>query len=114
MLNSRPFIQRRQIICLQTDKRRLGRGNILAVFGFTRRCDKFIGKLKAMQDALGDLNDIKVHEGLASETLPIACRGAEINEPRARKAFAAGRLFWTRGCGLCISHETSGTRLCDS
>jgi inorganic triphosphatase YgiF len=57
-----------------------------------RRCDKFIGKLKAMQDALGDLNDIKVHEGLASETLQWRAGEAKCDEPRARKAFAAGRL----------------------
>jgi len=45
-----------------------------------------------MQDALGDLNDIKVHEGLASETLQWRARKPKCDEPSARKAFAAGRL----------------------
>jgi len=58
----------------------------------TRRYDKFIGKLKAMQDALGDLNDIKVHEGLASEPLQWRAGEPRRDELRARKAFAAGRL----------------------
>jgi triphosphatase len=62
-----------------------------------RRCDKFIGKLKAMQDALGDLNDIKVHEGLANETLQWRAGKSKCDEPRARKAFAAGRLSGREG-----------------
>lgn len=54
------------------------------------RREKFVAKLKDLQDALGDLNDIKVHEELAK---------AAIHRPRlpktkrrAPEAFAAGRL----------------------
>jgi triphosphatase len=54
------------------------------------RRDKFVGKLKDLQDALGDLNDIKVHEGLAKAAIP----RSRLSKPKRRvaKAFAAGRL----------------------
>jgi CHAD domain-containing protein len=57
-----------------------------------RRCDKFVAKLKALQDALGDLNDIRVHEGLAGETLQSRAGGRKCDQHRAGKAFTAGRL----------------------
>jgi triphosphatase len=54
------------------------------------RREKIVAKLKDLLDALGDLNDIKVHEGLAKAAirrprLPKANR-------RAAQAFAAGRF----------------------
>jgi triphosphatase len=56
-----------------------------------RRRTKFVVKLKAMQDALGDINDIRVHQGLVKQT--IKSQGARIqHDRRARRAFAAGRL----------------------
>lgn len=57
-----------------------------------RRRKKFIAKLKTMQDALGDLNDILVHEGLSKGMIETNGRDSG---PRARgveMAFAAGRL----------------------
>ena len=44
-----------------------------------RRRQAFIATLERLQDTLGDLNDISVHEGLAEG-------------PTAERAFAAGRL----------------------
>lgn len=55
-----------------------------------RQREKFIARLKTLQDALGELNDITVHEGLAKRTLNSA--GAAKRPRRAKKAFAAGRL----------------------
>ncbi len=61
-----------------------------------RRRKKFIGRLKKLQDALGDLNDIVVHESLARETIASSRVGNRRTVPRAKKAFtkafAAGRL----------------------
>lgn len=51
--------------------------------------ETFIGELKALQDALGELNDIAVHQQLAQQE--IAPRDRK-RRGRARKAFAAGRL----------------------
>jgi triphosphatase len=53
------------------------------------RRETFIDRLKAMQDALGELNDIAVHEQLARQE--IAPRDGK-RRGRARQAFAAGRL----------------------
>jgi triphosphatase len=55
-----------------------------------RRRKKFAAKLKKLQSALGDLNDIVVHEGLAKQT--IAARATGAKRRRAKRAFAAGRL----------------------
>ena len=52
--------------------------------------ENFISKLEAMQDALGDLNDIVVQDRLARDAIdPPAARRGEL---AAKKAFAAGRL----------------------
>ena len=57
-----------------------------------RRCKRFVFSLEKLQDALGDLNDIAVHEGL-TERLVDAQDGANDRRPRrASEAFAAGRL----------------------
>ncbi len=53
-----------------------------------RRREDFRPNLERLQDALGDLNDITVHEGL---TKSIADTRSD-DGARARKAFAAGRL----------------------
>jgi triphosphatase len=58
----------------------------------TRRQKKFVTKLEAMQDALGDLNDIAVHEQLAKRTIESHDPRLERIERRSKKAFAAGRL----------------------
>jgi CHAD domain-containing protein len=57
-----------------------------------RRRKKFIAKLKRLQDALGDLNDIVVHEKLARRAITPRGAGRKLLARRARKAFAAGRL----------------------
>jgi CHAD domain-containing protein len=61
----------------------------------SRRREKFIAKLRQLQDALGDLNDIVVHEGLAQRVIA-RTNGTGKPGPRrgrgAKEAFAAGRL----------------------
>ncbi len=56
-----------------------------------RRRKKFIARLKRMQDALGDLNDILVHTELAQRAIAPSA-GERRTGRRAKKAFAAGRL----------------------
>jgi inorganic triphosphatase YgiF len=59
----------------------------------SRRRTGFAGKLKKLQGALGDLNDIVVHQELAEQaaTAPGAAAGRH-RRRRTKKAFAAGRL----------------------
>jgi inorganic triphosphatase YgiF len=59
----------------------------------TRRFENFVERLAKLQDALGDLNDIAVHEELSVQLID----GNRAVKPRrsdgmAMKAFAAGRL----------------------
>ena len=56
-----------------------------------RRRAKFVGKLKKLQDALGDLNDIMVHERL-SKRMAVFPGGRGRRKQRISKAFVAGRL----------------------
>ena len=56
-----------------------------------RRRKRFVNKLEELQDALGDLNDIAVHEGLTERLLSAPDDGRERRQ-RASQAFAAGRL----------------------
>jgi hypothetical protein len=53
-----------------------------------------------MQDTLGDLNDIRVHEGLAGEILRSRAGGGRCDQHRAAKAFTAGRLSGRKGARL--------------
>ena len=59
----------------------------------SRRRTRFAAKLKRLQGALGDLNDIVVHQELAEQaaTAPAAAAGRH-RRRRTKKAFAAGRL----------------------
>jgi triphosphatase len=57
-----------------------------------RRRKNFVARLEAMQDALGNLNDIVVHQQLAKRTIRSPSSGAERTGRRTSKAFAAGRL----------------------
>ena len=59
----------------------------------SRRRTRFAAKLKRLQGALGDLNDIVVHQELAEQaaTAPAAAAGRHRCR-RTKKAFAAGRL----------------------
>jgi len=57
-----------------------------------RRRKELVAALKQLQDRLGDLNDISVHEGL-TERLAITPNDVGKRKfPPANKAFAAGRL----------------------
>jgi CHAD domain-containing protein len=56
------------------------------------RHDKFISRLKKMQSALGDLNDVMVHEELTQRAIASVNVGRKRWVRRAKKAFAAGRL----------------------
>jgi len=56
------------------------------------RQKKFVAGLERLQDALGDLNDIVVHEKLSERFLEGNEAGNKGRNGRARKAFAAGRL----------------------
>jgi inorganic triphosphatase YgiF len=59
----------------------------------SRRRTRFAGKLKKLQDALGDLNDIVVHQELAEQSATtLGTAPGRRRRRRARKAFAAGRL----------------------
>jgi len=58
----------------------------------TRRREKFIAKLKNMQDALGDLNDILVHEGISKGIVEDSGHNGRPRAGRINMAFAAGRL----------------------
>jgi CHAD domain-containing protein len=57
-----------------------------------RRRKDFVAGLEKLQDALGDLNDIAVHEGLSERIVDAQDAGGNEREGGAKKAFAAGRL----------------------
>jgi len=57
-----------------------------------RRRDDFVAALGQLQDALGDLNDIAVHEELSKRLVEGSAAGGKRRGGRAKKAFAAGRL----------------------
>src|SRR5262249_11167161 len=53
---------------------------------------KFVKSLQRLQDALGDLNDIVVHEKLSERFVDGDNTASKERAGRASKAFAAGRL----------------------
>jgi triphosphatase len=57
-----------------------------------RRRKGFVAGLEKLQDALGDLNDIAVHEGLSEQIVDVHDASGKQRVGRAKKAFAAGRL----------------------
>jgi CHAD domain-containing protein len=57
-----------------------------------RRRKVFVVGLEKLQDALGDLNDIAVHERLSERIVDAQDASGKQREGRAKKAFAAGRL----------------------
>jgi triphosphatase len=57
-----------------------------------RRRKGFVAELEKLQDALGDLNDIAVHEGLSERIVDAQDASDKQRGGRAKKAFAAGRL----------------------
>jgi inorganic triphosphatase YgiF len=58
----------------------------------SRRREKFAAKLKTLQGALGDLNDIVVHQGLARQSVEARSAAKRGGGRRTKQAFAAGRL----------------------
>jgi CHAD domain-containing protein len=57
-----------------------------------RRREGFVTSLAQLQDALGELNDIAVHEQLSEQFVGGEQAGGKQRGGRTRKAFAAGRL----------------------
>jgi triphosphatase len=53
---------------------------------------RFLSALEQLQDALGDLNDIAVHEGLTEQIVDNKDVMGKRRRGRAKKAFAAGRV----------------------
>jgi CHAD domain-containing protein len=58
----------------------------------SRRREEFVAGLEKLQDALGDLNDIAVHEELTERIVDAQDASGKPRRGRAKKAFAAGRL----------------------
>jgi triphosphatase len=87
--------QRRHRLRIQGKKLRYAADFFASAFSGKKsklRQKKFVVSLERLQDALGDLNDIVVHERL-SERFVDADHGAHRGPlGRAKKAFAAGRL----------------------
>jgi triphosphatase len=57
-----------------------------------RRRKELLAALERLQDTLGDLNDISVHEGLTARLGVVSETGGKRKQPSPNKAFAAGRL----------------------
>ncbi len=57
-----------------------------------RRREQFVDRLEKLQDALGELNDIAVHEELTAQVADIDEANSKRHKARSKKAFAAGRL----------------------
>jgi CHAD domain-containing protein len=57
-----------------------------------RRRQDFVAALEKLQDALGDLNDIAVHEELSKRLLDASANPGKRRGGRVKKAFAAGRM----------------------
>jgi inorganic triphosphatase YgiF len=84
--------QRRHKLRIQAKKLRYAAEFFADVFPgkkAARRRERFGAALETMQDALGELNDIAVHEELSAALAQLQ-NGAR--KPRAKEAFAAGRL----------------------
>src|SRR5262245_40354324 len=83
--------QRRHRLRIQGKKLRYAAEFFASAFPRKRR-QKFVASLERLQDALGDLNDIVVHEKLSERFIEGNGRGEKERIGRAKKAFAAGRL----------------------
>jgi CHAD domain-containing protein len=87
--------QRRHKLRIQAKKLRYASEFFAGVFpgrkSIKRRMD-FLAGLERLQDALGDLNDIAVHEALTERMVDTKGIMGKRRRGRAKKAFAAGRL----------------------
>jgi triphosphatase len=87
--------QRRHKLRIQAKKLRYASEFFAGAFpgkGAARRRKDFVAALAKLQQALGDLNDIAVHEALAERIIDQEAAGDKPRRVRAKKAFAAGRL----------------------
>ena len=87
--------QRRHKLRIQAKKLRYATEFFAGVFPgkkAVRRREDFVAALEQLQDALGDLNDIAVHEGLTERLVNGHDAIGKRRGSRAKKAFAAGRL----------------------
>jgi len=87
--------QRRHMLRIQAKKLRYASEFFAAAFPEgkqARLLKRFLGELKGLQDALGDLNDIVVHEGLAERLIDERDGRGTRHRAAIREAFAAGRL----------------------
>ncbi len=87
--------QRRHRLRIRTKKLRYAAEFFAGAFPAkksTRRRENFVGSLEKLQDALGDLNDIAVHEELSERLADSKGGGRRRRSDPAKKAFAAGRL----------------------
>ena len=87
--------QRRHRLRIRTKKLRYAAEFFAGVFPAkksARRRENFAGSLEKLQDALGDLNDIAVHEALSERLADSKSGGRRRRSHSAKKAFAAGRL----------------------
>jgi triphosphatase len=88
--------QRRHKLRIQAKKLRYASEFFVGAFRgkrAARRRKDFVAALAQLQDALGDLNDIAVHEALTERIIDEQTAGDKRRRRgRAKKAFAAGRL----------------------
>jgi inorganic triphosphatase YgiF len=87
--------QRRHKLRIQSKKLRYASEFFAGAFPrkkSARRRQDFVAALEKLQDALGELNDIAVHEELSKRLLEASAAQGKRRSGRAKKAFAAGRL----------------------
>jgi triphosphatase len=88
-------VQRRHRLRIQGKKLRYAAEFFASAFPRKKsrlRQERFVASLERLQDALGDLNDIVVHEKLSERFVDGDDAAAKGRVGRAKKAFAAGRL----------------------
>jgi triphosphatase len=85
--------QRRHRLRIQTKKLRYAAEFFASAFQKSkRRQENFVKTLEKLQDALGDLNDIAVHEELSERLAQCKSGVRRRRSDPAKRAFAAGRL----------------------
>lgn len=87
--------QRRHELRIQAKKLRYASEFFAGAFSgkkVVRRRNNFVAALEKLQDALGDLNDISVHEALTERIVDGQEASGKRRRGHAKRAFAAGRL----------------------
>jgi hypothetical protein len=88
-------IHRRHKLRIQAKKLRYAAEFFAAAYpgkNAVRRREQFVSRLEKLQDALGEMNDIAVHENLTESVANIHDDNNRRHHARSKKAFAAGRL----------------------